>query len=839
MVFNDNDAIQRCGVCSREYCLLHLPDHLCAPAAMEEDEREEAAADDDADPSVAMVVDPEPSPPRPAQKARGRLAALQRGPWGNSVEKPLCKIGVATWNLHGLNVADERSKLPFEAELPARRDALRHELARLKALASSDFQAELIFTPSVSSRGRKRKGADLEELALEEVAARVAMRIAEIRGGTKLYESLELDPPDPSSIAAILKRTDDLGRLGFTVEAAAEVGALRFALRRLVGSENAWKRACKAVGLKGPAKAAELEHRASNPLLRLYDAMIKMDMALRLHLVIGHINALMANNPWLDALILQEVRPRGLQVLRERLAKGLTLTSGPLMCGVSAKKKLGQREYYPIITRDETVAQVESYAVACRKANATPPGFPEKSKAPSAPWEEVEAEDIDAAAYEGPLNDARSIETINILWSKSANEYRPVVVHEVWLKGQGLVCIGNVHTSPGEGDNEWYRAPEYEQLAAAFEACGRNGFWLMGGDYYLSAESRVRHMDRLREPLPKVGVASREEVTSKVAKAVENGEPRPEFAAKLEEAAKSDSLLDKHVSGQDPSRNVLGLTFTDTLPAQWWIAQPVSGSNSHLALHKLPAWATAPGKVPVNCIEVARRFTRAEYTASLRIADFFIYNREWEIDPENDGQRTLACRVGLLAPPERGAGSGVHWYDEDDLVISRHWLSISDHFPIGGVFTNDPAHSSLERISAAPFQRAAVKPSPAHPDGFELLQVEQDGDCFFLALKAAMAAAGREIEDGVEQMREHVVTVEGHAPKAYVGWPDWKAVAQRYGVKLVVHEYHYGPEDAFVQQLPPINGAGPTEVHLRFIHVPGESAGHMDALIKRAPALQQ
>lgn len=837
MIFNENNAIQRCGVCSREYCQLDLPGHLCAPAAMEEeDEHEEAAADDDddADPSVAMVVDPAPPPPRPARKAVSRQMSLQRGPWGNSVHMPLYKIGVATWNLHGLNVADEREKISYDAELPARRDALRAELARLRSLARSDFQAELLFTSSISSRGRKRKvpGADEEELTPEEVAARVAQRIAEIRGETKLYAFLELDAPDPSRAAAILKRVDDFARLGFTIEAAAEAGALRSALRRLVGSENAWNKACKSAGLKGRAKAAELQHRASNPLLRLYAAMIKMDTSLRLHLVISHINALMAKNPWLDALILQEVRPKGLQVLQQQLAEGLTLTWGPLMCGV--EKKLGQREYYPIVTRDETVAQVESLAVACRKANATRPQFPEKSKIAWAPWKEVEAEDIDAPVYEGPPNDERSIETINILWSKSANEYRPVVVHEVWLKDQGLVSIGSVHTSPGEGDHEWWREPEYEQLAGAFETCGRNGFWLMGGDYYLSAESRVRGLDGLREPLPKVGAALRKEVAADVAEAVKDGEPRPEFAAKLEEAAKSDSLLDKHVSGQDPSRNVLGLTFARTLPEQWWIAQPVSGSNSHLALHKLPAWATAPGKVPVNCIERARRFARAEYTASLRIADFFIYNREWEVDPEDDSERTLACRVGLLAPPERGAGSGVHWYDEDDLVISRYWLAISDHFPIGGVFTNDRAHSTLEQISAAPFQRAAAKPSPAHPDGFELLQVEQDGDCFFHALKAGMALAGRKIEDGVEQMRDHVVTIEGHAPKAYVGWPDWQAVAAHYGVKLIVHEYHYGPEDAFVQRLPPINDKAPTEVHLRFIHVPGESAGHMDVLVKRA-----
>jgi hypothetical protein len=464
--------------------------------------------------------------------------------------------------------------------------------------------------------------------------------------------------------------------------------------------------------------------------------------------------------------------------------------------------------------------------------------------------------------YAGPCNTAESREKINIAWAKTQKVYRPVVVYEVTLKDDlnNKVSIGNVHTSPGEGDNEWQRQPEWEQLEAAFRDAGRTGYWLMGGDYYLGAESRVRrggtgHVADLDPETAKkifayyeevkktkapprltlagarktIGSATQQDRSNMDALLDELGDgphdgteallDDPEFCDDFEAEIKNTKRLDANQSGKDALRNVEGLTFAKNLPGHWWIAQTISGTNTYLDSHSFPDYADI--EVRDEQLRRARDFTRARYTSKMRIADFFIYNQAWRSNPDAP---TLACKLGML---DRQAG--LHWYDESDLRHSRYWRSISDHFPVGGLFTTDPADPLLSKLSAGPSPPPEDRPVPSAvqaPDARDcVILIPQDGDCFFHALRRAGVTT-----DPVVTMRDHAALAMSKYPGVYVGWNDWKTIAEHYGVTLVVHEYHYGEPDKFVKTLPEINPGQEGTVHLRFIHMPDDDAGHIDLL---------
>jgi hypothetical protein len=503
--------------------------------------------------------------------------------------------------------------------------------------------------------------------------------------------------------------------------------------------------------------------------------------------------------------------------------------------------------------------------------------MPAKSKAPHALWDLAHDDDLGADAYRGTENGKDALDTINILWSKDCKVYRPVVVYKL-KTDDGVVTIGDVHTSPGDGDKEWWRYPEYDQLETAFRKGGRDGYWLMGGDYYLSAEARVKETpaDTLVTDLEDeyedvvelyegvTGIPVQSDHTLKKRKRKEdeareltvgeaqaaifrsqslqvrpstiktdavreaNGAPLP-FAADLDRELSSSKRLDHNASGADIFRNVLGLTFEKVLPGHWTIAQAISGTNSNKKVHDFPAYAIRPGQVRHDLVERARKFTRARITSKMRIADFFIFNQAWG---QSKDSTSLSCKVGLLAPTGIGPGSGIYWYDEENLAISRYWLAISDHFPVGGIFTTDAKEAALKKLTAAPFMPAPLKPStqppvaPQEEAAYRLVPMPQDGDCFFEALKRALG-----LQETVLQMRQHALLEDSKEPKVYVGWPDWEALAQHYGVTLVIHEYHFGePSDRFVKRLDPINPGRQHTVHMRLIHIEDQEASHMDLL---------
>lgn len=896
-----------CVACGGGYCANCFEDHACR-MQRDEEENDQLLEEDGEDvpdwlldAPLEIRLQPETNefealpeeievegPPRPA--ARGLNV--------NAIDEDFRKIGVATWNLHGLNDRCERGEA-YGDEIANRQKALgaalNHVIGVIKGIIArpQPLKARLRKSTQKKSPFRLAKTAEAPKLPAtdEEVAAALAANIRGFWDLVLLRDHLKKlnQAPARADIQDLLARLQRLAGAECSVATAAECIILRTRVRRIVGSENAWKKACDGLpSSEQQYTSVYLSARKDHPLCGVLDALANLDQSLNTHLIVAHINQVMAKNPWLDAFILQEVRPEGLKVLQEQLDKSLRITFGPCMAGVATK--LNQREYYPVVTRTSTISKVTGFAIACVKDQWTDPKMPKSSKAKSDLWKLEEDDDLEVEVYRGTDNDEDSLDTINILWSKACKVYRPVVVYELTTK-EGAVTIGNVHTSPGEGDNEWWRYHEYDQLDFAFDAGGKDGFWLMGGDYYLSAEARVRQSnadqkladlddsdtyDKIVEHYEAVtGVAVQPATTKKrkmdgssshltvgqaqlavfsehskqqrpdglqyVLNRDYGGEmrndavvPQP-FADDFNREVNDLKRLDGNQASEDIFRNVLGLTFEKTLPAQWKIAQAISGTNTHLKIHDFPAYATSPGKIRLDRIERARRFTRARVTSKMRIADFFIYNDGWR---ENDvwkqpvAATTLANRIGLLAPIEVGSGSGIHWYDEENLAISRYWMAISDHFPVAGVFTTDPKEPVLRTITAAPFVGAPVKASalpPIAPDSeadFELWPMPQDGDCFFECLKADL-----DLDESVDDIRQHALLEDSKLPKTYVGWPDWEAVAQHYGVTVVVHEYHYGEPDRFVGLLDEVNPGKKKTVHLRLIHIQDQSASHMDLLV--------
>jgi len=874
---------------------MHLEVHACQmqdddnAGFSDEDEEEEDEGNDGEAPDWMRDDEPlqlriRPGPAENEEEIEDTipvpLLPAARGENRNTLDEDYRKIGVATWNLHGLNDRRARGE-SYAEEVPN----------RLKSLARAVREA-IAEVKRLHRQAAKRKGKQkAKPLATDqEIAEAMARNITEQWTFVLLKNDLsKLDQaPDAARLQDLLARLTRIASGGACdIPTANECAVLRARVRHLVGSEEGWRKARTKFVKRLSAKEKKavpnlLAPRKTHPLVGVLDAVVALDQSLTTHLTIAHINELMAKNPWLDAFIFQEVRPDGLKLLQEHLDHSLRLSFGPCMSGVATK--LNQREYYPVVTRISTIHEVKSFAIACVKDQWSDPQMPAKSKARRALWELAHDDDLGADVYRGKENGGDALDTINILLSKDCNVYRPLVVYKIETD-DGVVSIGDVHTSPGDGDKEWWRYPEYDQLETAFRKGGKDGFWLMGGDYYLSAEARVKEaptdllVTDLEDEYDAVvelyegatGIPVQADHTQKKRKRNEdeareltvgqaqqaifrgqslqvrpdelrtdaqkhaNGAPLP-FEADLNKEMNLSKRLDHNASGEDIFRNVLGLTFEKVLPAHWTIAQSISGTNTHKKAKDFPAYAIRPGQIRHKDVERARRFTRARITSKMRIADFFIFNEGWGQPRDST---SLACKVGLLAPVEIGPGSGVYWYDEENLAISRYWLAISDHFPVGGIFTTDAREPVLKQLTAAPFMPAPVKPStqppvaPREEADYVLVPMPQDGDCFFEALKRALG-----LKETVLEMRQHALLEDSKEPKVYVGWPDWEALAQHYGVTIVVHEYHFGePADRFVGLLPEVNpGKGyplPT-VHMRLIHIEDQSASHMDLLLPLA-----
>lgn len=774
-------------------------------------------------------------------------------------------IGVGTWNLHGLNAEDFERAGSIRAWVLAAVEEVSTALDRLLGKA----------------------GALGDDTWIEIAGHMSAVKLDGPRAGLEdLLGSIR-------QAVVLTKKEPELDGL-FQPWAHCR----HILVHRYVGTEGRWKKIEEQDRDFDPDEATWRTH----PLRPLALAVSKLKKVLNYSLIVRQVRRLFADNPWLDVMVLQEVRANGITLLRRVIEAetGLCVASGPLIQG-SSGVSLNQTEYYPIVYRSDRLKLRDCYAAGCfpgqppdqallaaqgvhegalmAQARRTPKQQKRRRNQAQAEteatgmslWKPVVAQELgDLVVYRGEMNGAGGASDRNVIWNKRAGVYRPIVVYVLLdVRSNKLVHVANVHTTPGtqgesaetarNSDNEWYRAREYEQLIESLRKLGRDTreYWLMGGDYYLGAESRVADVpkDAYLHQLPVEAQAElcamwRQEGYYSWPLARITAPPNYEKKVRLtseirhwsewfswfrEEQAYAgppvkladflfmidairrrsegeDDRLDIHYEAQDIVRNVLGITFQKQLPGHWLISQAISGTNSDL---KPAALNEAIAQDP---------WQRAPVTARLRVADFFLYNATWEIGPICSPNG----RMGLF-DPEAG---GLHWHDEEDLRHSRRWLAVSDHFPVGGMFSTDPEDPRLKLLLAQPGAGPARPPSSQAQEvgddqvRFKIVPVDPDGNCFLYCLKLATGT-----NDSIGDMRrrlEGIYRVDGE----YIGIDGWITLAKHYQATIVVHEFVYadGPGyGTYLRSLAPINDGHPV-VHMTFIHVPGDSKGHMDLL---------
>lgn len=336
--------------------------------------------------------------------------------------------------------------------------------------------------------------------------------------------------------------------------------------------------------------------------------------------IVEHINEMFQDNDWLDAMILQEVNDPTL--LKEE-GIGFEVFKGPHL--ISGGKN-PQNEYYPLLLREDSGAEVKVYSVGTKG----------------------DMEEVDHGE--------------KVQWNKRNDDYRPIVVYEIQKDEDSKpVWIGVVHTTPESdqtgGVAEFHRKEIYKEIRRGLdtlqELAAREGIPLIiGGDFYLTSEAVVENIENADPEVAEMGRRDRAGSLAKVRalrdslQDLQNQEQIPgPFLAILDERIK---FLKEAMKDEQVLRNFLGLTarrkFEDL---GLLVAQTISGTN--------------PKHDPL-----ARWF-------DVQIADFFLYNEDFQ-----------SAAVGILKP-----SGGMVPLDTEDLRYSRYWQRFSDHFPVGGIFSTD------------------------------------------------------------------------------------------------------------------------------------------------------
>jgi hypothetical protein len=197
-----------------------------------------------------------------------------------------------------------------------------------------------------------------------------------------------------------------------------------------------------------------------------------------------------------------------------------------------------------------------------------------------------------------------------------------------------------------------------------------------------------------------------------------------------------------------------------------------------------------------------------------------------------------------------------------DLRYTRGWLVVSDHLPVGGLFSQDLADSRFQRLSV----RRASKQSGgstlttvpnvgdsqrysydkqgnkrykksyknSYQNSYLIHPVLQDGNCFLHALKEGLSGLKYPNIGSITEMRNILGGIYC-ADGVYIGADGWAALASHYGITLLVHEFHF--QDGFSYGKPSVmepyqfNPGQALEIHMTFLHALGESEGHMDLMI--------
>jgi hypothetical protein len=441
---------------------------------------------------------------------------------------------------------------------------------------------------------------------------------------------------------------------------------------------------------------------------------------------------LLAWNPWLDALVMQEVRS-GINLIATALAgwnkehgdDSFVLHKGPLM---GASGGTSQEEYYPVLYRTK---RVESCAY----------------------WGAVTAGGDVLADQKIPWDKK----------DKNDPTYRPVIVYELRLKQRpDRFRVGVVHTTPGKADiaatkrekkssnDELQREDQYLQVKALFEKIAardkdyveKGVHWVIGGDYYISSEAMVRDpslslgkgeyesiaehgsfkddegqeleelvddaltvrklnastiplaLDLLKHDRQLPGAHGRakelqDRVTSGKDDWIEGGENYRRVLRMLKLKTLAGRTRSKMTySGKAPFvtnagatvvRHEVGLSFIKRLPTGLAIMEPISGTNwdyntSRKGGQAIQQKAESGSMLPLEQGIPGTPRARTTLYTTARIADIFVVSQTFCL---HDYEGRDVSLTGLLFP-----GGGLLLADTLDLACTRYWHRLSDHFPV-------------------------------------------------------------------------------------------------------------------------------------------------------------
>lgn len=445
-------------------------------------------------------------------------------------------------------------------------------------------------------------------------------------------------------------------------------------------------------------------------------------------------------NPWLHLLVLQEVNLGSEHLLEVAKTAQIEIHLGPMLQShksaddeeddeeddeLGEEKKGGvQYEYYPLLMRKDSGLQYKTcYAIA-----------------------------TDGSKYTG---------SGPYLWDKHQRNYRPVVVH-VLQWGSAKIHVGVIHTTPGAGvsEYEFSRSEEYKQILAslnkAAEKSSPDSLWVLCGDFYLTREAQVTDAESLTQEQLQWGLI-RNSAPGKKEQEKLKKEPLKKLLSRHEEAVKEEranlqvpfNQLKTKVTQGDLLRNLF-TSFERQLDPKLAIAQTVHGTNWH-------------GKALAGPIPEEKE-KRAEFFATARIADFFIYSRN-----------ELTCSAVGLVRPEGGLALS----DSEDLEISRFWRSVSDHFPAGCLL----AKGSEQTWELQVHQVLAAQKAPEeqweefesrrlfHKTVVELLALQNQDES--TRLPWLKGKSDSELEDYLLQQEEGLVFRASHQAQRALGPSSW------------------------------------------------------------------
>lgn len=387
------------------------------------------------------------------------------------------RFGVATWNTHGL------SKKATDAS----QDALNFK-KRLKAIYSiqARFQS---WIPTEE---------DLDPLFNEKQVEQMKNALARISDDRTLV-TLEY-------LNVLIARYDLIH--GTTTETTLR-GKVKYPKTKTVKQREA---AVKS--LVGKCK----DLKKGTPFRNLLREAIK---AIRRRLTCDAIVTLFEKHDWLDALVLQEVKFSGMQMLMDIIGDKVYICPGPMMKSTSGGH--GEVEYFPLILPKNRISRNCGVSMNISRIwwinkNGTTGELPSETEF---------IDDIPVQKFNFKLGGKEP----DIGWNKKEDTFRPVVVYDIQLEGHySAIHLGAIHTTPGNSkidlspqekksasefsetsrvrkkqvnSHEFQRLHQYDQVSVTMQQIrnqafnlmeGQQGYfgpWILAGDYYLFRESRV------------------------------------------------------------------------------------------------------------------------------------------------------------------------------------------------------------------------------------------------------------------------------------------------------------------------------------------------------------